>query len=55
VPPWVYEQHLAKPLPRLEVHRIPAGGHVAFPRVRWTERGVRAQLEDHVIAWLRRH
>ena len=55
VPPWVYEPHLTKPLPQLEVHRIPAGGHVAFPRVRWTEHGARAQLEDHVIAWLRRH
>jgi predicted alpha/beta-fold hydrolase len=55
VPPWVYEQHLAKPLPLLEVQRIAAGGHVAFPRVRWTEHGARAPLEDHIIAWLLRH
>jgi predicted alpha/beta-fold hydrolase len=54
VPPWTYEHHLARKLPRLEVRRIPSGGHVSFPRVSLNGAGAPAPLEDQLIAWLLR-
>jgi predicted alpha/beta-fold hydrolase len=50
VPPWTYERYLAKPLPRLEVRRYRAGGHVAFPRVP-NDNGQPVQLEAQIIDW----
>lgn len=58
VPPWTYERHLARALPRLEVRRLACGGHVAFPRVRLQPdqpSSTREILEDAVLAWLIRH
>ena len=42
----------APPLtPLLHVLRVRTGGHVAFPRVRWTSGLEKTRLEDHVMAW----
>jgi predicted alpha/beta-fold hydrolase len=31
VPAWTYRGHLARPLPKLELRALPAGGHVGYP------------------------
>jgi predicted alpha/beta-fold hydrolase len=51
VPPWTYERHLARPLPRLTVRRVAAGGHVAFPRLPGAS-GQRESVEAQILAWL---
>lgn len=53
VPPWVYERHLSKPLPKLEVRRYRAGGHVAFPCVPGDD-GRPAHVEALILDWLLR-
>ena len=53
VPPWTYERYLTAPLPRLEVRRYPAGGHVAFPPV-LDPGGRSAQLEALILEWFQR-
>jgi predicted alpha/beta-fold hydrolase len=52
VPPWTYESHLSASLPKLEVKRLSAGGHVAFPPVRLDSGQPKAQLEDALLRWL---
>jgi predicted alpha/beta-fold hydrolase len=52
VPPWTYEPHLARPAPKLEVHRVPTGGHVGFPeRVKLSD-AAESALEPQLIDWL---
>ena len=53
VPPWTYERHLARPAPRLQVRRVAAGGHVAFPHVA-DAAGRRGSLELQILEWLTR-
>ena len=55
VPPWTYEPHLARELPKLVVRRLRAGGHVAFPHVRFESGQAKAPLEDSLLGWLMRH
>lgn len=52
VPPWTYEPHLAQPLPRLDVRRLHAGGHVGFPAEVALGGEAHAGLEDQVLRWL---
>jgi predicted alpha/beta-fold hydrolase len=51
VQPWTYERHLQKPLPLLEVHRLAAGGHVAFPHVRLGGASAASPLADQLLRW----
>jgi predicted alpha/beta-fold hydrolase len=55
VPAWTYERHLQRQLPKLEVQRLDAGGHVAFPRLVWPGGSSRAPLVEHVLKWLLAH
>jgi predicted alpha/beta-fold hydrolase len=52
VPPWTYEQHLVQLLPRLDVRRLHAGGHVGFPAEVALDGDSQAGLEDQVVRWL---
>lgn len=56
VPPWSYEQHLSRPMKRLDVRRLAAGGHVGFPAsIRMGEGNTVSQgLEDQVMEWFLR-
>jgi predicted alpha/beta-fold hydrolase len=57
VPPWTYEPHLQRPLPRLEIQRLSLGGHVAFPRLRplglvgEDQSGAATPLADQILRW----
>jgi uncharacterized protein len=51
VPPWTYEPHLQRRLPNLEVHRLAAGGHVAFPRVSLVHGEAPSALADQILRW----
>jgi predicted alpha/beta-fold hydrolase len=52
VPPWTYEPHLTRSLPKLTCHPLASGGHVGFPaNVCLGERGP-GVLEDQILAWL---
>ena len=55
VPPWTYERHLQNASPLLHVLRVRTGGHVAFPRVRWSSDPQKTRLEDHVMTWFATH
>jgi predicted alpha/beta-fold hydrolase len=52
VPPWTYERHLAGQHPKLEVRRIHAGGHVAFPRIPASRGSGNTTVEDEIVGWL---
>jgi predicted alpha/beta-fold hydrolase len=54
VPPWTYEPHLTRALPKLELRRLRSGGHVAFPPVSFEEGQPKALLEDALLRWLTR-
>jgi len=54
VPPWTYEPHLTRSLPKLELRRLRSGGHVAFPLVSFTAGQPKALLEDSLLSWLTR-
>jgi predicted alpha/beta-fold hydrolase len=54
VPPWTYEPHLSRSLPRLELRRLRSGGHVAFPAVSFEAGRPRALVEDSLLGWLTR-
>jgi hypothetical protein len=55
VPPSTYERHLRQPLPNLEVHRLAAGGHVAFPRVSLVASSPATPLADQILRWFAQH
>jgi predicted alpha/beta-fold hydrolase len=55
VPPWTYERHLTRELPRLEVRRLQTGGHVAFPRVRAANGAGKVSVEDQILTWFTAH
>lgn len=55
VPPWTYEPHLTRSLPKLELRRVASGGHVAFPPVSLDAGQPKALLEDSLLSWLTRH
>jgi predicted alpha/beta-fold hydrolase len=52
VPPWTYEPHLQRALPMLEVRRLAAGGHVAFPHVSLDPATQPGPLADQILHWL---
>jgi uncharacterized protein len=54
VPPWTYEPHLSRELPKLTVKRVRAGGHVAFHAVQLDPGEPKTRLEDALFAWFTR-
>jgi predicted alpha/beta-fold hydrolase len=56
VPPWTYQQHLAKASTKLlDVRTLGQGGHIGFPRVRLHPNAQPGVLEDQLLAWLTSH
>jgi predicted alpha/beta-fold hydrolase len=56
VPPWTYQQHLAKASTKLlDVRTLGQGGHIGFPRVRLHPNAQPGVLEDQLLAWLTAH
>jgi uncharacterized protein len=56
VPPWTYQQHLAKASSKLlDVRTLGQGGHIGFPRVRLHPNAQPGVLEDQLLAWLTSH
>lgn len=53
VPAWTVRPALERSAPKLEVHWVRRGGHVAFPR--WARTGLgEGSVDEQLIGWLRR-